>query len=89
MSQPLDPADTGAVLAALQRVVREEGDALTALAGQMGEPFVEAVRWMLECRGRVLISGLGKSGIVARKIAATLTGTGTPALFVHPVEALQ
>jgi arabinose-5-phosphate isomerase len=89
VSKSLDPGNSAAVLAALQRVVREEGEGLIALAARMGEPFVEAVRWMLDCRGRVLVSGLGKSGLVARKIAATLTGTGTPALFVHPVEALH
>lgn len=89
MNQPLDPGQTADVLSALQRVVREEGEALTAFAGKMGAPFAEAVRWMADCKGRVLVSGLGKSGIVARKIAATLTGTGTPALFVHPVEALH
>ena len=89
MSQPLDPADVGAVLESLRRVIRAEGDALVHLADTLGDPYAEAVRWMAECRGRVLVSGLGKSGIVARKIAATLTGTGTPALFVHPVEALH
>jgi arabinose-5-phosphate isomerase len=89
VSEPLDQRESGAVLAALRRVVREEGQALLELADGMGEPFVEAVRWMADCEGRVLVSGLGKSGLVARKIAATLTGTGTPALFVHPVEALH
>jgi arabinose-5-phosphate isomerase len=81
--------ESEAILASLQRVVRAEGEAVLALATTMGESYVEAVRWMHECEGRVLVSGLGKSGIVARKIAATLTGTGTPALFVHPVEALH
>ena len=89
MSRSLDPADTAAVLAALRRVVAEEGEALVALSGVIDEPYAEAVRWMADCPGRIFVSGLGKSGIVARKIAATLTGTGTPALFVHPVEALH
>jgi len=89
VSSSLDASDTGAVLAALRRVVAEEGEALVALSGAIGEPYVEAVRWMVDCPGRILVWGLGKSGIVARKIAATLTGTGTPALFVHPVEALH
>ena len=89
MSEPLDQKDSAALLNALCRVVREEGQALLELADVMGESFAESVRWMADCPGRVLVSGLGKSGIVARKIAATLTGTGTPALFVHPVEALH
>jgi len=89
MNQPLDPANSPAVLEALRRVIRAEGDAVVHLASAIGDPYAEAVHWMAECRGRVLVSGLGKSGIVARKIAATLTGTGTPALFVHPVEALH
>jgi arabinose-5-phosphate isomerase len=89
LSSPLDLTDEGAVLESMRRVVRAEGDALGALVGSMGAPYVEALQLMAGCEGRVLVSGLGKSGIVARKIAATLTGTGTPALFVHPVEALH
>lgn len=89
MNPSLDLHDRDAVLGALRRVIVEEGTALTELGDALGEPFVEAVRWMASVRGRILVSGLGKSGIVARKIAATLTGTGTPALFVHPVEALH
>lgn len=89
MSPGLDPADGAAVRQALRRVLAEEGTALVELADALDDRFVEAVRWMVSVRGRVLVSGLGKSGIVARKIAATLTGTGTPALFVHPVEALH
>jgi arabinose-5-phosphate isomerase len=89
MGAPLDPGNAGAVLEALRRVLRAEGEAVVSLAETLDAPYAEAVRWMAECDGRVLVSGLGKSGIVARKIAATLTGTGTPALFVHPVEALH
>lgn len=72
-----------------QRVLRGEASALAALADGLGEPFATAVRWAYACEGRLLVTGLGKSGIVARKIAGTLTSTGTPALFVHPVEALH
>jgi arabinose-5-phosphate isomerase len=89
VNRPLDATDAQAVLGSLRRVIQAEGEALTGLASAIGDPYAEAVRWMAECQGRVLVSGLGKSGIVARKIAATLTGTGTPALFVHPVEALH
>lgn len=70
-------------------VLESEGMALLEIARKLGDEFVGAVGWMLECRGRILVTGLGKSGIVARKVAATLTSTGTPALFVHPVEALH
>lgn len=76
-------------LARGRAVLESEGMALLEIARTLGHDFTTAVGWMLECRGRVLVTGLGKSGIVARKVAATLTSTGTPALFVHPVEALH
>ena len=76
-------------LARGRAVLEAEGAALTEIARSLGDEFMTAVGWMLECRGRILVTGLGKSGIVARKVAATLTSTGTPALFVHPVEALH
>jgi arabinose-5-phosphate isomerase len=76
-----------------ENVVRIEAEALRALAdrlaGPMAEAFNRAVELMYECKGRVVVTGMGKSGIVARKIAATLSSTGTPALFMHPVEALH
>lgn len=89
MSAPLDLNDRAAVRVALQRVLQIEGAALVDLAGAIDDAFIDAVQWLAGCEGRILVSGLGKSGIVARKIAATLTATGTPALFVHPVEALH
>jgi arabinose-5-phosphate isomerase len=64
-----------------------EAEALLALKLQQGEAFAAAVQCMLGCRGRVVVMGMGKSGHVGRKIAATLASTGTPALFVHPAEA--
>ncbi len=64
-----------------------EARALTALKDRQGESFVEAIAAMLACRGRVVVMGMGKSGHVGRKVAATLASTGTPALFVHPGEA--
>jgi len=60
---------------------------LAVLGGKLGDSFVAAVRAVLGCKGMVLVTGLGKSGIVARKLAATLTSTGTPSNFLHPVEA--
>jgi len=75
------------LLASGQNVLREEGKALSLLADKLDGPFVEAVKLMLACKGRVIVSGMGKSGHIARKIAATLASTGTPAFFVHPGEA--
>ncbi|MEX0893126.1 MAG: KpsF/GutQ family sugar-phosphate isomerase [Gemmatimonadota bacterium] len=72
-----------------RRVLRMERDAVGALEARLGEPFVRAVRLLRETGGRVIVSGIGKSGIIARKIAATLTSTGTPAIFLHPVEGLH
>jgi arabinose-5-phosphate isomerase len=80
-------AEDGALLATARRVVRLEAEALGLLGAALGESFVAAVRLMLEARGRVIVSGMGKSGHVGRKIAATLASTGTPAQFVHPAEA--
>jgi arabinose-5-phosphate isomerase len=75
------------------KVVRIEAEALRALAdriaGPMGEGFDRAVALIEGCRGRIVVTGMGKSGIIARKIAATLNSTGTPALFMHPVEAVH
>src|ERR1700688_947976 len=74
-----------------ENVVRIEAEALRALAdrigGPMGEAFNRAVELLYCCPGRVVVTGMGKSGLIARKIAATLSSTGTPALFMHPVEA--
>lgn len=81
-------ADTD-LLAEGRRVLETEGAALGALAARLGDAFVEAVRLLARAEGRVIVSGLGKSGHVARKIAATFTSTGTPAHFLHPVEGLH
>jgi arabinose-5-phosphate isomerase len=76
-----------------ENVVRIEAEALRALAdriaGPMAAEFNRAVDLLYSCAGRVVVTGMGKSGIIARKIAATLSSTGTPALFMHPVEALH
>jgi arabinose-5-phosphate isomerase len=76
-----------------ENVVRIEAEALRALAdriaGPMAEAFNRAVELLHGCSGRVVVTGMGKSGIIARKIAATLNSTGTPALFMHPVEAVH
>jgi arabinose-5-phosphate isomerase len=72
-----------------RRVLHLEAAALTALETRLGAEFVRACRLVADAAGRVVVSGLGKSGHVARKIAATLTSTGTPATFLHPVESLH
>ncbi|MFV0513550.1 MAG: SIS domain-containing protein [Jhaorihella sp.] len=70
-----------------RRVIRIEADALTRLADTLDDSFDRAVETLLAAPGRVIVSGMGKSGHIARKIAATLASTGTPAHFVHPAEA--
>jgi arabinose-5-phosphate isomerase len=76
-----------------ENVVRIEAEALRVLAdriaGPMADAFDRAVELIHRCSGRVVVTGMGKSGIIARKIAATLNSTGTPALFMHPVEAVH
>lgn len=69
-----------------RRVLRIEGDAVRALADRVGASFDAAVEAVLACRGRVVVMGMGKSGLIGRKVAATLASIGTPALFVHPAE---
>jgi arabinose-5-phosphate isomerase len=84
--QPKPPSNEH--LVALARQVFEiESDAVRNLIGRLDDGFPRAVRLMLACRGRVVVSGMGKSGHIGGKIAATLASTGTPAFFVHPGEA--
>jgi len=70
-----------------RQVLRIEADAVMALAERIDGAFVQALALILNCHGRVIVSGMGKSGHVGRKIASTLSSTGTPAYFVHPAEA--
>ena len=74
-------------LTTAQRVISQEAGALNVLSSQLGESFSEAIELLLNAPGRVIVSGMGKSGHIARKIAATFASTGTPAHFVHPAEA--
>jgi len=69
-----------------REVLDIEAEGLLAVRGQLDEPFVRALTLMAECKGRVVVTGVGKSGLVGRKIAATLSSTGTPSFFLHPVE---
>jgi arabinose-5-phosphate isomerase len=70
-----------------RKVLQIEAAAILALVDRLDERFDAAVRLIFDCRGRVIVTGMGKSGIICRKIAATLTSTGTPAMFLHPAEA--
>ena len=84
----LKPASQGnGDIAAAQRVLSYASEALTALSATLDGGFVRAIDTILAAPGRVIVSGMGKSGHIARKIAATLSSTGTPAYFVHPAEA--
>jgi arabinose-5-phosphate isomerase len=76
-------------LALARKVLQTEAAAIQALVDRLGESFERAVRLLLDCRGRVIVTGMGKSGIICRKIAATLSSTGTPAFFLHPAEAIH
>lgn len=73
----------------IRRVLDLEARALSGLSGAVDARCARAVEWMLACRGKVVVTGMGKSGLVAQKIAATLSSTGTPALFLDPAEAMH
>lgn len=83
------PITAANVLATARQVLNTEAEALQALAHRLDQPFLEAHRLLLECRGRVVVSGIGKSGHVGNKIASTFASTGTPAFFLHPAEAMH
>src|SRR3954467_7365566 len=82
------PASMGD-LSLARKVLETEAAAILALVDRLDERFERAVQLLLECRGRVIVTGMGKSGIICRKIAATLSSTGTPAFFLHPAEAIH
>lgn len=72
-----------------KRVLRVEAEAVLALLDRIDERFAQAVDMMLACKGRVVITGMGKSGLICQKVAATMASTGTPALFLHPAEGIH
>ena len=80
---------TAADITVARKVLQTEAAAILALVERLDERFEQAVRLLLDCRGRVIVTGMGKSGIVCRKIAATLSGIGTAAFFLHPAEAVH
>jgi len=77
------------ILRHAREVIQIEAEAVQGLLDRLDENFVRAVEMLLACRGRVVVTGIGKSGLVGRKIVATLASTGTPAIFLHPVEGLH
>jgi arabinose-5-phosphate isomerase len=79
--------NTAGYIASAQRTIRMEAEAVADLESRIGDEFARACDILLQIRGRVIVTGMGKSGHIARKIAATLASTGTPAFFVHPGEA--
>jgi arabinose-5-phosphate isomerase len=81
--------DAGDLLREGKRVLAAEARAVEAISERIGEDFIRAVEILAGAQGRIIVSGIGKSGIIGRKIAATLTSTGSPATFLHPVEGLH
>ncbi len=77
------------ILAEIQRVIDLEGRMINALKPTLGVTYEEAVRWIFDCQGKVVVTGIGKSGIIAQKIAATMVSTGTPALFLHSADGMH
>ena len=84
---PLSSALTSKALELAREVLRIEAAAVQALVARVDRNFLAAVQIILNCKGRIVVSGMGKSGHIARKIASTMASTGTPAFFVHPAEA--
>ncbi|MDR0587544.1 MAG: KpsF/GutQ family sugar-phosphate isomerase [Burkholderiales bacterium] len=83
----VSPSDSSHVLARARQVLALEADAIQKLSERLNDTFIRAVSMILASHGRAIVTGIGKSGHIARKIAATLASTGTPAFFVHPSEA--
>jgi arabinose-5-phosphate isomerase len=81
--------ETATSLELARKVLRIEAAAILGLVDRLGDDFERAVQLLFECRGRVIVTGMGKSGIICRKIAATLSSTGTSAFFLHPAEAIH
>lgn len=83
------PKDMKATLATAKRVLRIEAEAIAGLIERLDERFENAVEVLYQCKGRVVVTGLGKSGLIGRKLAATFASTGTPSFFLHAAEALH
>ncbi|MFK7793570.1 MAG: SIS domain-containing protein [Devosiaceae bacterium] len=87
LNTPVEEAHDESILAAAKAVLATERAGLDALGEALNGEFVTAVQWLLRVKGRVMVSGMGKSGHIGTKIAATMASTGTPAHFIHPAEA--
>ena len=83
----MDAPDVDLELA--RKALQAEGEAISALAGRIGRTFADAARMVFECPGTVILTGIGKAGLVGQKIMATFASTGTQSIFLHPVEALH
>lgn len=81
--------DSRAILASIRSVIRLEAETLHEVARSVDASFIRGVRLLKTCRGKIVVTGIGKSGIIAQKIASTLASTGTPALYMHPAEGLH
>ena len=77
------------ILESARKVISVEAEAVANLAARLDESFAKAVVMILECSGRVVVTGMGKSGLICQKMAATMTSTGTPAIFLHPAEGVH
>jgi arabinose-5-phosphate isomerase len=77
------------ILDAARKVIKIEAEAVEALAARLDERFAKAVEMILACTGRVIVTGMGKSGLICQKMAATMASTGTPAIFLHPAEGVH
>jgi arabinose-5-phosphate isomerase len=89
MATPTEGLDRTRALERAREVIRIESRSIEALEDRLGDEFLEAVELILDAPGRIVVTGIGKSGVVARKIASTLASTGTPALFLHPAEGMH
>ena len=81
--------DYNEILESARKVIRIEAEAVETLAKRLDENFAKAVLMILECPGRVVVTGMGKSGLICQKMAATMASTGTPAIFLHPAEGVH
>ena len=85
----LSPRETNRILDQAKRVLKIEAEAVSSLGPNLNREFVHAVQLILRCKGRVIVSAIGKSGHIGKKITSTLASVGTPASFMHPSEAFH
>src|SRR5579871_3837057 len=89
MRSAMESETRGRILERARKVLRVEAEAICALEDRLDERFTQAVDLLVGCRGRVVTTGIGKAGAIARKLAATLSSTGTPAHYLHPAEGVH